>query len=222
GRIRRIISRPDKEIIKELKQFSTSLVSDSMNRMGAVGGGIHEMFPNPGFCGPAVTVEEVEGGNLMSHAALEYVQPGDVLVIDAKGVTTRSCFGGLQLLMAKKKGVAGVVIYGTVRDYDEMTKYKVPVFSLGVSPGGPLKGWSGNVNYPISCGGAVANPGDIVMGDRDGIVVIPKAIAADVIPVCRERTQMEKEWFNRVEKGETTLDVVGLREKLKQYNVIYE
>jgi len=222
GRVRRTFPRPASAMVEGLRKCPTSIVSDCMNRMGIMDARIRPLVRGRPFCGPAVTVEEVEGGNLMSHVALELLQPGDVLVIDAKGTITRSCWGGLQTFMAKERGVAGIVICGAVRDFEDVVKYEVPVYALGVSPGGPLKGWSGSVNYPVSCAGVVTNPGDVVIGDDDGIVVVPQSLVERILPFCERRAAMEQEWFERVGRGESTLDVVGLRAKLQEFGVEYE
>ncbi len=219
GRIRRTIPRPAPAVVEEIRKYPTSIVTDCMNRMGIMDAAIQALVRGRPFCGPAVTVEEVEAGNLMSHAALELIQPGDVLVIDAKGATTRSCWGGLQTLMAKQREVAGIVIYGTVRDYEDVVKLGVPVYALGTSPGGPLKAWAGNINYPIACAGVAVNPGDIVAGDDDGVVVVPRNIVERILPLCEQRADMEQMWVERVNKGELTLDVVGLRAKLEEFGV---
>lgn len=222
GRLRRIVPRPDQAVVEKLKTYSTSIISDCMNRLGIMDAAIHPLVRGRAFCGPALTVEEVEGGNLMSHVALEFLQPGDVLVIDAKGVITRSCWGGLQTFMAKERGAAGIVIYGAVRDYQDIVTYGIPVFALGVCPGGPLKGWTGNVNYPISCGGVVVQAGDIVVGDDDGVVVVPQDLAKRVVQLCEQRASMEQDWFQQVKQGKSTLDVVGLRDKLQELGVEVE
>jgi long-chain acyl-CoA synthetase len=222
GRIRRHIPRPDAGIVQLLRGYSTSIISDCINRMGVMDACVYPLVRGLSFCGPALTVEEVEGGNLMSHAALELTQPGDVLVIDAKGVTTRACWGGLQTFMAKKRGVEGIVIFGTVRDFDEIVKCRIPVYALGTSPGGPLKGWSGNVNYAVNCGGLVISPGDIVVGDDDGIVVVPRNLLDRILPLCEHRAAMEREWFKSVEQGRATIDAVGLRAKLDAFEIEYE
>jgi long-chain acyl-CoA synthetase len=222
GRIRRAFPRPAVEVVEEIGKYPVSIVTDCMNRMGIMDAAIHALVRRRPFCGPAVTVEEVEAGNLMSHAALELIHPGDVLVIDAKGSTTRSCWGGLQTLMAKVRGAAAVVVFGTVRDYEDVVKLGMPVYALGTSPGGPLKAWAGNINYPIACAGVVVNPGDLVMGDDDGVIVVPWDLAERLLPLCRLRRQAEVNWFTRVEAGEATLDVVGLRAKLDQFGVVIE
>ncbi|HOY67835.1 MAG TPA: AMP-binding protein [Candidatus Ozemobacteraceae bacterium] len=222
GRVRRAITRPDARVVEILRQFSPSIISDCMNRMGIMHADIRLMGSGARCCGPAVTVEEAEGCNLMSHIALEVVQRGDVLVIDAKGIRSRAAWGGVQTLMAEKLGLAGIVINGMVRDLDEIRKRKVPVFALGTSPGGPLKGWGGNVNSPVSCGGVAVNPGDIISGDEDGIVVVPAAMAESLIPLCERRVKLEAEWIQRVERGEGTMDAVGLREMADNIGIQYE
>lgn len=222
GRIRRDFPRPDQKIIQNLKTFPVSIITDCMNRMGIMDSAIRSLVPKRPFCGPAFTVEEIEAGNLMSHIALELIKKGDVLVIDAKGTTTRSCWGGLQSLMAKERGVEAIVVNGVVRDYAEIDKLGIPVYALGTSPGGPMKGWSGNINYPLACGGVAVCPGDIVVGDDDGVVVIPKELAAALLSYCQERKAMEDKWLKRVKNGESTIDAVGLRGKIEQFGMIFE
>ena len=177
-------------------------------------GRIHALVPGQRLSGSAVTVDEVPGGNLMSHAALELLQPGDVLVIDGKASTTRSCWGGLQTKMAELRGAQGVVIFGSVRDYEDIKNSKLPVFAIGTSPAGPMKEPGGNVNVAISCGGVEVRPGDIVIGDDDGVVVIPQKLAAETLKLCEARAAMEKEWFKKLSKGEATVDIIGIRDAL--------
>lgn len=214
--------RPSREVVHEFMQLPSTIVSDSLNRLGCMYQGMHSLTPGRKFAGPALTVEEVEGGNLMVHAALELIQPGDVLVIDGKGASGRSCIGGLQLRMARLRMVSAVVVNGFIRDMGDLNNLDLPVFALGAVPAGPLKGWGGNVNCPVSCAGAVVMPGDIVVGDDDGVVVVPAAFAADVLEHARKRQEMEKGWFEQVEKGLSTLDVVNLRKKLSDLGVSYE
>jgi long-chain acyl-CoA synthetase len=218
----RTINRPSPSLIEELGNFPTTIVSDCMNRLGAMDGLVHSMVRGRLLCGPAATVEEVEGGNLMSHVALELIQPGDVLVIDAKGCTTRSCLGGLQVFMAKQRGAAGVVVFGAIRDLDEIDKFGLPVYAIGTSPAGPLKGWGGYVNHPISCAGVVVNPGDIILADDDGVVVVPSQVAPQLPDLCRSRLTLEESWFKRVEAGESTLEVVGLKQRIKDLKILFK
>lgn len=222
SKIKRSIVRPNKTSIDRLSKFPVSIISDSLNRMGIMSEQIRPLLGGRSFCGPALTVEEIEGGNLMSHAALELVEAGDVIVIDAKGIVTRSAWGGIQTLMAHKKGAVAIIINGTVRDLEDIANTPLAIHAMGVSPGGPHKGWGGNVNYPVACGGVVVNPGDIVRGDASGVVVVRPELAEQLIECCTTRLTLESQWTDKVKQGEPTLDVVGLRQKLKDLGVVYE
>lgn len=222
GWVRRTIRRPDKALTAELARYPTSIVSDCLGRLGALDGRIHPLVRGRPFCGPAVTVEEVEGGNLMSHIALELLEPGDALVIDGKGIATRASLGGLQTLMAEERGAAGLVVHGMVRDLQDIVAGRLPVYALGASPAGPLKGWGGRVNYPVACGGVVVEPGDLVLGDDDGVVAVPRDLAGRVVEACARRLALEKDWFERVRGGESTLDVVRLRDTVEKLGIIFD
>lgn len=222
GRIVRDVPRVPADALAALSRFPTSIVSDSLNRLGAMDAGIRTLAAGRSFAGSALTVEEVEGGNLMSHAALELVRPGDVIVIDAKRVTSRSCWGGIQTEAALARGAVGVVVDGVVRDADEIESLGLPIFARGVAPAGPLKGWGGNVNLPIACGGAVVSPGDVVLGDDDGVVVVPLALVAALPSHCEERLAAEREWRDRVAAGEPTLDILDLRRRLDELGVVVD
>lgn len=220
--VRRSISRPSKSVIDKVASFSTGLISDCLNRMHVVQGGVHSLFNGARCAGPAFTVEEVEGGNLMSHIALDLVAPGDVLVIDGKGVTSRACWGGLQTLMGKIRGLAGIVVFGAIRDIEEMRSQGLPIFALGASPSGPFKGWGGYINFPLALPGVVIRPGDVIVGDDDGLVVIPVEDLEALIPMCEQRQAMEQEWFARVKNGESTLEVVGLQPDVERAKIRFD
>jgi regulator of RNase E activity RraA len=222
GRVRLAIERPDPDVLDALARFPPGLISDCQNRMGAMDGRIRSLLPGRSFCGPAITVEEVEGGNLMSHAALELTQPGDVLVIDAKGITTRACWGAVQTLAAERLRLAAVVVNGVVRDRADVALRSMPIYALGTSPGGPLKGWGGNVNLPIACGGVAVCPGDVVVGDDDGVVVVARNLAGELPELCARRQTLEQGWAEQVEGGASTVDAVGLRGSLDHQGVRYE
>lgn len=222
GRVRRRIERPDPAVIAALAPFPSGLISDCLNRMGAMDGAIRSLVAGRRCCGPAVTVEEVEGGNMMSHAALELLEPGDVLVIAGRGVTSRAAWGGVQSLAAERRGAVAVVIDGSVRDVGDLAALEIALFARGTAPGGPLKGWGGNVNQPIAVGGTVVQPGDLVCGDDDGVVVVPRALAPELPELCAARAAMEAEWIARVESGALSLDAVGLRETRDALPIRYE
>jgi regulator of RNase E activity RraA len=222
GRVRMAVERPDPDVLAALARFPSGLISDCQNRMGAMDGRIRPLLPGRSFYGSAITVEEVEGGNLMSHAALELAQPGDVLVIDAKGITTRAWWGAVQTLAAERLGLAAVVVNGVVRDRADIATRSLAIYALGTSPGGPLKGWGGNVNLPIACGGVAVCPGDVVVGDDDGVVVVPRDLAGELSQLCARRQTLEEGWTEQVEGGASTVDAVGLRDALDRQGVRYE
>ncbi len=219
GKVVRDFPRPDPGLVEELGQFPTSIVSDCQDRMNVLSSALRPLLSPKPFAGVAVTVEEVEAGNLMSHLALKLLRPGDVLVIDGKGVTNRACWGGLQTFAARRKGVRAIVIDGAIRDLDDIHRYEVPVYCRGVSPAGPHKGSGGRVNLPISCGNQVIHPGDILLGDADGLVVVPRQQAEAVLARARHKKQVEQEWFARVEKGEDTADFLGFVALAERYGI---
>jgi regulator of RNase E activity RraA len=219
GKLVRDFTRPEPALVEALGRLSTSILSDSLERMNVMHSGLRPVLPGRGFAGPAFTVEEIEAGNLMSHLALKYLKPGDVLVIDGKGVTTRAGWGGLQTLSALRRGTVAVVIDGAVRDVDDIIRLGLPVYCRAVTPSGPHKGWGGRVNMPVSCGGLVVNPGDVVVGDADGIVVVPRAQAATVLEKAHAKARVEEEWFGQVEAGGLTADFLGMEKLARSYGI---
>jgi len=143
-------------------------------RRGTMHGRVAPVHQNMKVAGPAFTVEVRPGDNLMIHAAIALAQPGDVLVIDGKGDQTAALMGTLMLSACKKRGLAGVIVDGSIRDKLEILELDFPVFSAGFNPAGPTKFVPGRINHPISAGGATVNPGDLVVGDADGVVVIER------------------------------------------------
>ncbi len=218
GKIIRTIPRAEPSVVAALAALPTSILSDCLDRFNVLGG-LKPIIPSKPFAGSAFTVEEIEAGNLMSHLALLYVQPGDVLVIDGKGVTTRACWGGLQTCAARRKGVAAVLIDGAVRDVADLVECGLPVYCRGVSPAGPHKGWGGRVNAPVQCGGAVVHPGDVVVGDADGLVVVPRDLAAATLERARAKVQIEREWFRKVEEGIDTADFLGFAAQARNLGI---
>ncbi|CCO23220.1 AMP-binding protein [Maridesulfovibrio hydrothermalis] len=221
-KVKKKIDRPSDKLISRISEFPTTIVSDALNRMGAVSSAIQAICKNRPFCGPAFTVDEVEGSNMMNHIALDLLRNGDVMVISGKGITSRSCWGGLQTLRACKVGASAVIIDGAVRDYDDIKEYNLPIYARGVSLGGPIKAPFGRINYPISFGGVAVSPGDIVMGDNDGIVVVPQRLVEEVIHICQNKLEQEAKWFNEVESGKSALKTVGINKFLEKQSIDYE
>ena len=220
GKVVRDVPRLEAGVVDALRAFPTSIISDCLERLNVPDPGLRPLLVEAkSFSGSAFTVEEIEAGNLMSHLALTLVQAGDVLVIDAKGVTSRACWGGLQTFAAQRKGVRAIVIDGAIRDLDDVQRFGVPVYARAVTPAGPHKGWGGRVNQPIACGGVVVHPGDVIVGDGDGLVVVPRERASKVAAAAAAKVEQEQAWFAAVEAGRDTADFLGLSETAKKYGV---
>ncbi len=217
----REIERPAPEVIEKYRDIPASIASDVLNRMNVMQAAIKPVTGGVHVVGPAVTVKGMVGDNLMSHHAIYHARQGDVLVIDARGHTDTSVWGGIQTLACSKRGIAGVIIDGSVRDVEDIRRIGIPVFCRGVTPAGPHKGWGGSINEPIQCGGVAVLPGDLIVADDDGVTVVPRGQAESLIPLCRRRMKEEQDWIRRVEAGESTVSMLGLDNKLEQLGVEY-
>ena len=207
--IRRQIERVPAELVAQARRFQASILADVGGRRGTLGGRIQPLSKAMKVAGPAFTVEVRPGDNLMIHAALALARPGDVIVVDGKGDLSCALTGALMAAHAKKAGIAGFVIDGAVRDTDDCARGDFPIFAAGCNPNGPLKGAAGRINWPVSLAGTVVNPGDLIVGDADGVVVISRARVSEVMEKAREREKQEAEVVERLRKGETTLDIYG-------------
>jgi 4-hydroxy-4-methyl-2-oxoglutarate aldolase len=201
------IARPEPEILAAFADITTATLSDAMGRHGAVSSAIRPMYEGIRMVGAALTVLCFPGDNLMTHKALQMVQPGDVIVID-DGDSNTGCFGHRSALTARARGGAGVVVSGSVRDVAMLRQERFPVFARGVSPRAPQKNTPGSINVPVHIGGIVVCPGDIVVGDDDGVVVVPRAMATAVLEKARFRELKEKEADSAI-AGELPLDPSG-------------
>jgi len=219
GVIKANIKRAPKELIDEFKVLSTAIVSDAMNRMNSMSAEIKPIIEDVNIAGSAVTVQCIAGDNLMIHKAIYIAEPGDIIVIDARGHKDTAVWGNIMTKACKIRGIEAVVIDGSIRDIRENKEEKYPIFCKGVVPAGSQKSWGGNINVPIQCGGAHVDPGDIIVGDDDGVVVVPRNIAKEVLQKAKERAKTEEEWINEIQKGKTTLKVIGLDKKLDELGV---
>lgn len=208
--IQRDFVRPAPELIARFASLPASIVSDAMDRLQAMDGQIRALHGKARLCGPAFTIQCVEACNWGAHHALRMAKPGDVLVISNRGATTSSVWGHLMTTAAKRAGIAGVVIDGCIRDAEENRADGFPIFARGAAPGGPHKKWPCHINVPVSCGGVAVLPGDIVLGDADGVVVVPAARAESVLGDAAARAATERDWYRRVEAGQSTVDILGL------------
>lgn len=168
-------------IVEQAAQFPSSILADVAGRRGALSGRIAPLAPTMRFAGPALTVEIRPGDNLMIHAALAIAKPGDVIVVDGKGDLSSALMGEIMCQQCVALGVAGVVIDGAVRDSVALVELGLPVFAAGLNPNGPTKHVPGRLNHPISIGGVSVRPGDLVVGDADGVTVIEREKAAAML-----------------------------------------
>jgi regulator of RNase E activity RraA len=203
-RIRNSIERPDPDLVAGFREFETPAASDLMNRLYTMRSEIRTLTdPGLGLVGPACTVKVFPGDNLMVHKALDVARPGDVVVIDAGSSPMNAVLGDLISTKARHRGIGGFIVDGLIRDLPAILALgDFPVFARGVTPIGPLHRGPGEINHPICCGGIVVNPGDIVMGDLNGIVVIPSAIAADVLASLRAKAAGEAGYTEAVARGD--------------------
>ncbi len=187
----RQIDRVAPDTVAQAAQFPSSILADVAGRRGALNGRIAALAPSMRFAGPAVTVEVRPGDNLMIHAALALVQPGDVIVVDGKGDLNAALMGEIMCQQAAALGVAGVVIDGAVRDSEALRAMGFPMFAAGLNPNGPTKAVSGRLNHPVSVGGVTVFPGDLVVGDADGVTVVERAKAASLLPLAAKKVADE-------------------------------
>lgn len=185
------IHRPSAETLSLLADLETTIIGDSQERLYCVDASITPLGSATRLVGPAFTVYTPAGDNLAIHRALDLVEPGDVLVVNGGGYQDRALIGGIIVEKALKVGLAGIVIDGTVRDLADLRQSTLPVFARGVSPAGPYKNGPGEVNHPIACGGVACLPGDVVVGDEDGVVIVPQDRVPDV--AARALVVREKE-----------------------------
>lgn len=199
NRIRRIDTpRPAPGLLSRIAQAPAANVDDAMNRLFAMDSGIRPLNNHP-LCGPAVTVRVPDGDNLFIHIAMDMVSEGDILVVKGGAVTDRALLGELMLHYLIPKKIGGVVIDGHIRDLDFIQgECPFPVFARGASPNGPYKNGPGEINYPIACGGMVVNPGDVLLGDPDGVVVIPQADLEAVADAVEPVQEMEAGVIRRI------------------------
>jgi regulator of RNase E activity RraA len=203
-RMRFDIERPDRALIRRFSRFDTPSISDQLNRMFTMSAAIQlQTHANHRILGPALTVKVFPGDNLMVHKALDIAQPGDVMVVDASASSLTAVLGDLVSTKARHRGIAGVVIDGLVRDLPAIKALgDFPVFARGVTPIGPLHRGPGEVNFPISAGNIVVNPGDLIAGDLNGVVVIPRDVVPTILQRLEIRDAIDSEYHGAVARGE--------------------
>lgn len=203
-RIRHVIDRPRPDVMAGFKAFETPDISDLMNRLYTMEPTIRVLTDGAQrVIGPACTVKVFPGDNLMVHAALDVARPGDVVVVDAGSSMMTAVLGDLVCAKARHRGIAGFVVDGLLRDLPGIVRLgDFPVFARGVTPIGPLHRGPGEVNFPISAGGIVVHPGDIIVGDLNGVVVVPRDIAEDLLQRLVDRSAAEADYLAAVARGD--------------------
>jgi len=179
------------------------------------------IYPGARLAGVAITVSCQPGDNLMIHAAMETVRPGDVLVVTTTSESTDGMFGDLLATSCQAHGVVGLIIDAGIRDTMDLATMQFPVWAKAISAQGTVKATAGSVNIPVVCAGTVVNPGDVIVADNDGVVVVPRDDAEEVAKLSAQRIAKEEQSRQRLKNGELGLDFYGLRAKLKELGVGY-
>ena len=195
------VERPSRELVERFAGLPSSNINDEMNRLFCMHDYIKLLNPEKArpLLGTAITVKAPIGDNLFFHQALDMAQPGDIIVVDGGSGCNRSLAGEIMMRFACKKGLAGIVVDGCLRDWDGIQNLDMPIYAKGVTPQGPFKFGPGEVNTPIACGGQVVFPGDILVGDMDGIVVIRRQDAGAVAEVAQKKKASEDKTFELME-----------------------
>ncbi|MCF3628650.1 RraA family protein [Thalassospiraceae bacterium LMO-SO8] len=190
-----------KELVEAFAKLPVANVSDSMWRLYAGGSRLRPMHASGGMAGVALTVRSRPGDNLMLHKAIDMAGPGDVIVVDAGGDLTNALIGEMMLAHAIKRGVAGFVIDGAIRDADAIRETNLPMFAAGVTHRGPYKDGPGEINVPISLDGMPVEPGDIVLGDGDGVLAVPQAHAEEILNKAQAKLDAETKQMKAIAEG---------------------
>jgi 4-hydroxy-4-methyl-2-oxoglutarate aldolase len=217
----RNVSRPEADIVKVLGDLGVATVHEAQARTGLMRPYMRPIYPTAKAAGTAITISCQSGDNLMIHAAIEFCQKGDILVVTTTSESTDGMFGELLAESARAHGVVGLIIDAGVRDVRDLTEMDFPVWSKAVSAQGTVKATAGSVNVPVVCAGAPVRAGDVIVADADGVVVVKRENAAEVARLAGERFAKEQKTRQRLKAGELGVDFYGLRAKLTELGVRY-
>jgi len=221
GVVKRHIVRADKAAVARLSKFGVATIHEAMGRVGLMKPYLRPVYKGANMCGTAVTILLQPGDNWMMHVAAEQLQTGDVAVAACTTDNEDGFFGDLLATSFKARGAVGLIIDGGVRDVTELEKMGFPVFSKAIHAKGTIKATLGSVNVPIVCAGALVNPGDVVIADIDGVVVVPSAMAGQVADAAEKRESFEAEKRARFAAGELGLDMYNMRDPLEKAGLRY-
>ena len=199
NRIFETIERPSRCIVEMFRGLPSSNINDEMNRLFCMHEYIKPLNKVP-LLGTAITVRAPIGDNLFFHKALDMAQPGDVIVVDGGSGSNRSLAGEIMIRFAAMKGLAGIVVDGCLRDIDGIEALPIAIYAKGITPQGPFKFGPGEINTPIACGGQVVFPGDILVGDADGVVVVPRKDAEDIAVAAIKKKESEDKTLSLIKR----------------------
>jgi 4-hydroxy-4-methyl-2-oxoglutarate aldolase len=199
----REFDRVPANVVQQASEFQAAILADVAGRRGGLHGRIRALRPHMKFAGTAFTVEVRPGDNLMIHAAMSLAKPGDVIVVDGKGDQSSALMGTIMFTACKQLGIAGVVVDGAVRDSLETEELGFPVFSVGTNPNGPTKLVPGRIGHPVTVGGVTVHPGDFILGDADGVVVVERDKIEALLPLAAKKVMDEAERIAAIKKGDT-------------------
>jgi len=215
----RQMERPNSEVVNNLSKYGTAIIYEAMGRKGALESFIKPIGMGMKCCGVALTVYNHAGDNLMLHKAIEVAERGDVIIAVTGGYTEAGIWGEIMTTAAQTKGIVGLVTDGSIRDSEAIRRLAFPTFCKGISIKGSAKEIIGTINKTIICAGIIINPGDIIIGDDDGVVVVPKEIGADIVLKCKQREKKEAVIMKQLKLGKTTLEIYNLDEILKKKGI---
>lgn len=208
------------EWVDKFKSIPVANISDSMSRLTSGSAALRPLHNGGVLCGPALTIKTAPGDNLMVHMALNLGKQGDVLVIDAGGDLTNAILGERMLAYCVAKKFAGVIVYGAVRDVGWIRQQSLPVYACGITHQGPYKNGPGEINTPVVLGKMVVAPGDLMIGDDDGVLCVPYEAVADIHVKAAAKFKQESDTFAAIGQGDN--DEAGYRAKLQQLGCWFE
>lgn len=219
-RVKSEIDRPQAELVEPFEDIPSAIVSDVTSKYeNTMSSDIEPLYDDVSMAGTAITVKTYPGDNLMVHKALTLAEPGDVLVIDANAYTEAGLVGELMSTSCKEQGLNGTIIDGAARDVEEIEELGYPVYARGVSPKGSYKAHPGSINVPISCGGLVVEPGDIVVGDSEGIATVKPEYAEKVLEDSKAKLESEDVTRELVQDGEYIYDMNDFEQQYSKLDI---